>query len=85
MVIREYRKTATIKAEQFDGSFEMMMRYPIQYAPFLSEIMLPGYSLRTLEGDMKFDVGDYIATGSDGEHWAIKKEIFEKTYELVED
>lgn len=84
-MLKEYRKTATIKAEQFDGSSEMMMRYPIQYAPFISEILPPGYSLKTLEGDMKFDVGDYIATGLDGEHWAIKKEIFEKTYELVEE
>lgn len=84
-MLKEYRKTATIKAEQFDGSFEMMMRYPIQYASFISEIFPSGYSLKTLEGDMKFDVGDYIATGLDGEHWAIKKEIFYKTYELVEE
>lgn len=84
-MLKEYRKTATIKAEQFDGSIEMMMRYPIQYASFISEIFPSGYSLKTLEGDMKFDVGDYIATGLDGEHWAIKKEIFYKTYELVEE
>lgn len=85
MTIRKYRKAAAIKAEQFDGSFEMMERYSIQHNPFPSEILPPPYSLRTPEGDMKFDVGDYIATGVDGEHWAIKKEIFEKTYELVED
>ena len=35
MTIRKYRKT-TIKAEQFDGSFEMMEKYPIEYSPFLS-------------------------------------------------
>lgn len=84
MAVREYKKTATIKAEQFDGSFEMMEKYLIQYAPFLSEIAPPSYSIRTLEGDMKFGVGDYIATGVDGEYWVIKKEIFEKTYVLVE-
>lgn len=64
---KEYRKTATIKAEQFDGSFEMM-RYPSQYELFILENLPTGYSLKTLEGDMKFDVGDYIATGFDGEH-----------------
>ena len=32
---------------------------------------------------MKFDTGDWIATGIDGEHWAISQEIFEKTYERV--
>ncbi len=84
MVLREYRKTATIKAEVFDGSFEMMERYPIQYAPFISEIAPPNYSLMTLEGYMKLEVGDYIATGIDGEYWVIKKEIFDKTYELIE-
>ncbi|WP_289759924.1 hypothetical protein [Lactobacillus taiwanensis] len=84
MVLREYRKTATIKAEVFDGSFEMMERYPIQYAPFLSEIAPPNYSLMTLEGYIKLEVGDYIATGIDGEHWVIKGEIFDKTYELIE-
>ena len=62
----------------------MMEKYLIQYAPFLSEIAPSSYSIRTLEGDMKFGVGDYIATGVDGEYWVIKKEIFEKTYVLVE-
>ncbi len=38
----------------------MMMRYPIQYAPFISEILPPGYSLKTLEGDMKFLEDYYI-------------------------
>ncbi len=85
MTIREYRKTATIKAEQFDESLEMMEKYPIEYSPFLSGVFSsPGYSLRTLEGSMKFDVGDYIVTGVDGEHWVIKKEIFEKTYERAD-
>lgn len=85
MVLREYRKTATIKAEQFDGSFEMMGKYPITYAPFLTSIAPPRYSLRTLEGYFEIKVGDWIATGEKGEHWAIKDDIFKQTYELVED
>lgn len=36
MTIRKYRKTATIKAEQFAESLEMMEKYPIGYSPFLS-------------------------------------------------
>ena len=35
----------------------------------------------TKEGNMKLNAGDYIATGIDGEHWAIDKNIFERTYE----
>ena len=41
--------------------------------------------IHTLEGDMKAHIGDYIITGVDGEQYACKKEIFEKTYELVDD
>lgn len=33
---------------------------------------------------MKIDKGDYIATGVDGEHWCIAKDIFEQTYERVD-
>lgn len=33
---------------------------------------------------MKFDTGDWIATGVDGEHWVIEDSIFKRTYEEVE-
>lgn len=32
---------------------------------------------------MKFDTGDWIATGIDGEHWVIADNIFQRTYEEV--
>lgn len=32
----------------------------------------------------KLNAGDYIATGVDGEHWAIDKNIFERTYKRVD-
>lgn len=41
--------------------------------------------IHTLEGDMKADVGDFIITGVSGEKYPCKPDIFEKTYELVED
>ena len=86
MMIKEYRKKATIKAERFDGSFEMMKRYSINKAErIFSSAAKRKYMLPTPEGVMAITMGDYIATGVNGEHWAIKKEIFEKTYELVED
>ena len=37
----------------------------------------------TLEGDMKASVGDYIITGVNGEQYPCKPDIFEKTYEPV--
>lgn len=40
--------------------------------------------IETLEGTMHASVGDYIITGVDGEHYPCKPNIFEKTYELVD-
>lgn len=43
------------------------------------------YVIPTLEGNMVINNGDWILTGVDGEHWAVKYEIFNKTYKKVED
>lgn len=39
----------------------------------------------TLEGNMSATVGDYIIKGVHGEFYPCKPDIFEKTYERVED
>lgn len=41
--------------------------------------------IRTLEGVMKASPGDYIIKGVNGELYPCKPEIFEKTYEAVEE
>ena len=38
--------------------------------------------INTLEGKLTAQIGDWVITGVDGEQWPVKKEIFEKTYEL---
>ncbi|WP_242363576.1 hypothetical protein [Limosilactobacillus antri] len=82
-MLHEYRKKTTIKAEQFDGSKEMIEKYDVRdslrigYELFHSEI----YRLPTKEGIMTIYIGDWIATGIDGEHWAIADDIFRRTYE----
>lgn len=84
-MINEYRKTATIRAEQFDGSAKMARKYGgkinPEYCIFAGQ---PRFVLPTEEGGMKFDTGDWIATGVEGEHWVISQEIFEKMYERVD-
>lgn len=40
--------------------------------------------IHTLEGDMKASVGDYIITGVNGEQYPCKPDIFDKTYDSVE-
>ena len=84
-MIKEYRKKTTIKAEQFDGSAKMARKYGgkinPEYCIFAGE---PRFVLPTKEGGMKFDTGDWIATGVDGEHWVIDKDVFKRTYERVD-
>lgn len=41
--------------------------------------------IETLEGIHKANIGDYIITGIEGEQYPCKPDIFEKTYELVEE
>lgn len=76
--MKVYRNTATIKAEQFDDSDEMIDKY---------ELIDAGTMLGThhspelyLTGSGKVDVGDWIATGVNGEYWAIADDVFKKTY-----
>lgn len=41
--------------------------------------------IKTLEGDMRGEYGDYIIQGVNGEIYPCKPDIFEKTYEFVEE
>ncbi|NFG27701.1 hypothetical protein FC777_11300 [Clostridium botulinum] len=43
----------------------------------------PILKIKTLEGDMVANVGDYIIQGINGELYPCKPYIFEKTYEVV--
>ena len=81
----EYRKKTTIKAEQFNGSIEMMQEYGIKADPEAAYFAgFPLYTIPTKEGKMTIHEGDWIATGIDGEHWAIANDIFHRTYERCE-
>lgn len=76
-MIKKYRKASTILAEPFDESNELVSKYHM--------ITKNGtYYLPTKEGEMKVKHGDLIATGVDGEHWAIADDIFRRTYEEID-
>ena len=47
--------------------------------------MITGIMIKTLEGDMCADFGDYIVKGVNGEFYPVKPDIFEKSYEPVGD
>lgn len=44
-----------------------------------------GLVIKTLEGDMLAEVGDFIIKGVHDEFYPCKPDIFEKTYDLVEE
>lgn len=75
-MIKFYRKTATIKAEQFDGSDDMINKYHIEF----DEAYVLPFRIETMEGWIGMAVGDWIATGINGEHWPIADDIFQKTH-----
>ncbi len=47
------------------------------------QISIP-MKVKTLEGTMKGNVGDWLITGFKGEQYFCKDEIFKMTYEIVE-
>lgn len=49
-----------------------------------AEIATHEQTIETLEGNMLAHKGDYILTGTEGERWAVKKHIFEKTYDILD-
>ena len=46
---------------------------------------MPILVIETLEGDMTARIGDWIIKGVKGEFYPCKPDIFETTYELVEE
>lgn len=49
------------------------------------DIKNPVLKIETFEGTMFANIGDYIIKGVQGEFYPCKPNIFEETYELVED
>lgn len=75
-MIKVYRKTDTIKAEQFDGSEEMINKYPIEF----DDTCVFPFRFFTPAGWLGINLYDWIATGVNGEHWPIADDVFKKTY-----
>ena len=83
-MLHKYRKRVPIEAEQFNGSTKQIARYKVHVVGPTSWGGASHFLLPTKEGNMKLNVGNYIATGVDGEHWAIDQDVFERTYKRVD-
>lgn len=80
-MIKKFRKKPiVIEAVQWTGKNTQEI-----YDFGTSQVIVYDYVLiKTLEGDMKANIGDYIIKGVEGEFYPCKPDIFDKTYEEVE-
>ena len=79
--VRRYRKKpVVIEALHYEGGF------PLAFLGRNAEVLSAGDNtgaliIRTLEGEMRADIGDWIIKGVKGEFYPCKPDIFEATYE----
>ena len=81
------KKPVVIDAWEFDGWLDYSKTLPKEIKDAVNIIRLTQdgkLKIRTLEGDMFANRGDYIIKGVKGEFYPCKPDIFEATYEKVE-
>jgi len=88
------KKPVVIEAVQFNGFSEGDGHVMLDGRPewlveeFGKKVLFFGVrdtlTIRTLEGDMLANIGDYIIKGVNGEIYPCKPDIFAKTYDKVE-
>lgn len=83
------KKPVVIDAVKFDGNCMCLDVFPISevghFHIALDEQNGPCIKIPTLEGVMTASKGDYIIRGVKGEYYPCKPDIFEATYEKVEE
>ena len=90
--IMKYRKKpVVIEAIEWNGDVEAVMEFMGEHPAFdnpevfYNEGSMCSIMIQTLEGTMECAPYDYIIKGINGEFYPCKPDIFEKTYDLVED
>ena len=81
------KKPVVIEAVQYNGANKEEIEAFVEKKldTVYTELKEPlELKIPTLEGDMKASKGDYIIKGINGEFYPCKPDIFEKTYDVVE-
>ena len=74
-MLHEYKKKTTIKAEQFDGTDEMIKRYSIH-------VFNPNLAKNTFFlGINNLSIGDWIVKDEYGNYQVVTDNSFRRTYE----
>lgn len=81
--MRYIKKPVVVEAWQFNG--ESVLDRPKWFKDFYFLIDEGNVYIPTLEGIMKASPGDYIIKGVKGEIYPVKPDIFEATYEKVDE
>lgn len=68
--------------EAFQLKISMLTTAELDDLP-ITGIGMFGFQVKTPDGNMSAKVGDYIIKGIDGKFYTCKKEIFKKTYDLI--
>ena len=84
---RQYiKKPVIISAIQFEDTGKSL----VELNNFVGELRvdyknpsIPILKIKTLEGLMSGNIGDYVVRGIKGEFYIVRKDIFEETYEAV--
>ena len=79
------KKPVKVEAVQFDGTDESVEWLLPQLKSGEIGRACNKLYIKTLEGVMEAKVGDYVIKGVNGEFYPCKPDIFEKTYEKIED
>jgi hypothetical protein len=75
-----------IEAVRYDGrNYREIVRLARDRAGDVAERYLGGLTIYTLEGRHRAEVGDWIIRGVAGELYPCKPDIFDQTYEPVEE
>ena len=78
------KKPVVIEAIQYDGSHNSVHEI-YELSEWKISFINNRLTIRTLEGEMLASEGDWIIKGVSGEVYPCKPDIFEATYEPVED
>ena len=79
------KKPVEVEAVQWTGKNPKQIADFFGRWPFPRKYVPTQVAIETLEGTMYASPGDYIIKGVNGEFYPCKPDIFEKTYERVEE
>ena len=79
------KKPIVVEAMQYDGINIEEIIIKLGVPEYGCDLISDDVTIPTLEGEMTVKVNDWIIKGINGEFYPCKPDIFEKTYERVEE